>query len=895
MFCAAFAAPLTSAAQAAPQKTEGEATAVTVVSVDGDIDRPEGMLARVAGTGTLRLEFEMPRDAGVEVVPTYLIHNTGTKGAQVGAAFNGDTTWTNGMLWLPRVFEDAGEIRQDSQGNDIKPQQVQIEGAVTAPLRIDDHRRGERLTFPATAGSNSLILDFTDQHIDILKLEIVPVTDPAAYVPPEGTPSGNRTVTIQGEDAVLKSDSTLYPISDLTSAETTPSHYQYIKLNTIGGSNWQSPGQWIEWEVPVEEAGYYTISFRLRQNITRGMDSRRRITIDGEVPFAELSAYSFSYNRGWQAHTLGDEDNGDYYIYLDAGSHTLRMEALMGEALETDTLVAQAVSELNALYRKIIMITGATPDLYRTYNLHKQIPGLTDSFLDIAGRLRGEVARIEGRSGVSGSELTFMNQLALQLENFADNTDLIPASLDNFKSNISTLSSLLSTLRSQPLEIDEIVFAMKDGEEVKAGAGFFASLWHEIRRFFASFITDYTVMESGGGEGESITVWALTGRDQAQAMRNMITDTFTPETGIHVKLSFITTGLVEATMAGKGPDVAIGVARTVPVDMGVRGALIELSSMPGFEALRSRFQETSFQPYTYRGKVYALPETQECNVMYVRTDILEEFGLGISDTWEELMGQVAILSQYNMEIGIPQTIISTLLLQNGMTYYDDSLQKTVFSTREAYNVYETFVQMFREYECPKYFDASNRFRTGEMPVVVAGFSFFNTISVLAPEIKGLWEIHPLPGTLTEAGGEPNRTTDSVGLADVIFSAAGDRADAAFRFLSWWTGAEAQLRYATELENMLGPAGRYSTANLEAFAGLNWAPSQQRIIAAQREWLYEMPEVPGSYIVTRNINNLFIDLVENEANVRESLLKYSRQMDDELARKYAEIQRINARQ
>lgn len=897
ILCTTLGAPVAASSPSAAMITSVEnanetGISCTYISSDGDITPSEGMLARIAGSGTLQLGFNVPVATDVEVVLTYRVYNAGTKGVQLGAVVNEEDAWKNGMLWLPRVFRDGGVIKQDAAGNDIKPQQVQIEEAVTAPLRIDDHRRGEQLTFKAVAGANTVTLDFKDQKIDLINVEILPVTELEKYIAPTVDVSGVKTVTIQGEHATFKSDSMLYPISDLTSAATTPSHYQFIKLNTIGGSNWQTPGQWIEWEIPIEESGYYTISFRVRQNIARGMESRRRIYIDGSVPFAELMSYSFPYNRSWQAHTLGDRENGDYYIYLEKGKHTLRMEALMGERLETDALVADAVSELNSLYRKIIMITGTTPDLYRTYNLHKQIPNLAESFLDIADRLRAEVSRIEGKNDVLGSELSFMNQLALQLENFAEDSDLIPNSLDTFKSNISTLSSLLTTLRNQPLEIDSIVVAMKEGAEVKADAGFFVTIWHEFRRFLASFVADYTSMQADAeGVGEPIDVWTLTGRDQAQVLRNMIVDTFTPQTGIRVNLSFIQTGLLEATMAGKGPDVAIGVGRTQPVDMGVRGVLLDLSTMPGFDDLRSRFQESAFNPYTYNGKVYALPETQECNVMYVRTDILESFGLGISNTWHELMGQIAILSQYNMEIGIPQTVISTLLLQSGMTYYDQSGQKTVFSSHEAYDVYEVFVQMFREYECPQFFDASNRFRTGEMPIVIAGFSFFNTLSVLAPEIKGLWDIYPIPGTLKD--GEINHTTDATGMADVIFSVAGDRAEDAFTFLTWWTDAEAQLRYATELENMLGPAGRYPTANLEAFSGLNWSADQQRIIAAQRKWVYEMPEVPGSYIVSRNINNMFIDMVVEGSNIRESLLKYSRQMDEELARKFAEIESILA--
>ena len=54
---------------------------------------------------------------------------------------------------------------------------------------------------------------------------------------------------IQGEQANYKSDSSIYPIYDRSSFETVPNSALNIKLNTIGGSKWKVPGQWIEWEI----------------------------------------------------------------------------------------------------------------------------------------------------------------------------------------------------------------------------------------------------------------------------------------------------------------------------------------------------------------------------------------------------------------------------------------------------------------------------------------------------------------------------------------------------------------------------------------------------------------------------------------------------------------------
>src|SRR5690606_27344748 len=126
---------------------------------------------------------------------------------------------------------------------------------------------------------------------------------------------------------------------------------------------------------------------------------------------------------------------------------------------------------------------------------------------------------------------------------------------------------------------------------------FFQTALHEVRAFIASFFHDYTgILATVSPEGEStdlprdqaaeqdaLKVWIGVGRDQAQILKQMIEDTFTPETGIQVKLELVSEMqrlLVPAAIAGTQPDVAIGVA---DMDLAFRGAVVDLSQFPDFE------------------------------------------------------------------------------------------------------------------------------------------------------------------------------------------------------------------------------------------------------------------------------------------------------------------------
>ena len=51
----------------------------------------------------------------------------------------------------------------------------------------------------------------------------------------------------------------------------------------------------------------------------------------------------------------------------------------------------------------------------------------------------------------------------------------------------------------------------------------------------------------------------------------------------------------------------------------------------------------------------------------------------------------------------------------------------------------------------------NRFRMGEMPLGIANYGEYNTLSVFAPELRGEWGMAPVPGGLACPTGRINRT------------------------------------------------------------------------------------------------------------------------------------------
>ena len=112
---------------------------------------------------------------------------------------------------------------------------------------------------------------------------------------------------------------------------------------------------------------------------------------------------------------------------------------------------------------------------------------------------------------------------------------------------------------------------------------------------------------------------------------------------------------------------------------------------------------------------------------------------------------------------------------------------------------------------------------------------------------------------------------------------------AWEFVRWFTDTEAQCRYAREVESILGPSGKYATANIEAFKRIStWTSSESETIQQQWDWTVGTPEVPGGYYTSRCVEFAYNKVYNEKENPVESLLLYVDEINQELARKRKEF-------
>jgi len=700
-------------------------------------------------------------------------------------------------------------------------------------------------------------------------------------------------LTIEGEKASGKSDATMYPLNDRTSPLTVPSSYMQIKNNTIGGSKWVQPGQWIEWDVDAPTDGLYSISFRYRQNIKNNGVSYRKLYIDGEIPFEEAQAIEFPYGSGFQAMTLGDGDE-QWQFYLDEGMHTLRLEVTAGEFSEIISMTDKTVLELNAVYRTILMITGPSPDIYRDYSFNKMIPETIEQMSDLAARL-GEIdqfiSQITGSD--SGQDTAAIRRIKRNLEDMIDDDATIAERLNDFQNNISSLAAWVLDAKEQPLELDYIVVSGKDEPEVAGEAGFFANAKFQLMQFIVSFFIDYNIIgDSENAYEQSSTVWIQTGRDQAQVIRGLINESFTDDKNININLQLVAMGsLLPAVIANLGPDCVLQLAQNEPLNYAFRGAVVDLSQFDGVESVKSRFSESALIPFSYEDHIYALPESQSFQMLFYRKDILADLQIRETDldTWDGILKSVLPELQKNyLSFGLLPAMnnYAVLMYQNQGTLYNGTSDATLLNSIENVKAFTMFAELYTDYQQPIAFDFANRFRTGQMPLAVMDFTAYNQLSVFAPEIKGLWGVRKVPGTIQEDGSIDYSAVSTV-IGCVMMSGAKDK-QATWEFMNWWTSDETQTAYGRNLESIMGTAARYNSANLTAFSSLTWDGDMGEQLQDQRQYVRAIPEVPGGYYTTRYFDFAYRDVVINGYEVREILDNSTKQINAEITTKREEF-------
>ena len=796
-------------------------------------------------------------------------------------------------FYLYRLWENAEkDFSENKRGDEYSPEQRELFNWQKGNINDSEGFVTEPLCIALSKGNHTLTLTLNNEAVKIKNVTLKTpetlltyaeyksqITDTKKY--------GGKEIVIEGEKAEFKSQKSFVPLADRNDAEVSPSDPYKKKINYIGGTNWNGLGGTITWNVNAPEDGWYKLGFHFRQNYLQEGISYRKLLIDGEIPFAEAKAVGFNYKSDWQYMTLEDEKNNEMPVFLTKGDHTIGLKVTLGEMSAYAEKLQKITDRMGLLYRKIVKITGESPDANRDYDLFVAIPELNTELPDISKKLEELAVYSEKLSGSKGgSNAQIMRKAAVTINQMLEVKYESHTKLSAFYDNYSSLCSWAYEMQNMALDIDAVLLTAPKKDFQMGKTTFFENLSFSFNRLLATYISDYERQEK---DEKALTLWLNWGRDQITLLENLIANDFTPKTGIEVDIKITATSLVQAGLAGNGPDFQLSVARTDPLNYAMRGLLYDLKKFDNYDEIIKRFSKTALVPYEYKNGVYGLPSTETFPMLFIRTDIFEELELEVPKTWEEFINCAKVITLNNMNCGMTSDGF-LFMTQMGVPVYNEDKTATNLMSSGAVEAYTYMTDFFTKYKFPKTFSFFNRFRTGLMPMAIANYAENATLRAAAPEISGKWQMFELPG-LVDENGNINNSVNGTGTANVILNWS-DKKDEAWKFLDWWTSDDIQHRFSVNIESILGASGRYESANMNAVYKLGWDNETLEALKGQFGKVINLPEVPGSYYVSRSIQQVYWNVVNNGQNVEDMLEKWIPEADDEIRRKIEEYETEN---
>lgn len=804
-----------------------------------------------------------------------------------------------------RVYSDE---QLNPSGQKVRSNQIESPKWMSAYVKDSFGYFGEAMYFYLDKGKHTITFESIKEPMAIAAIKLV--SKDLASTSYDKVLEKNRTagakevsgvledgiVIVQAENTYEKSDPKLYAVSDTTSTRNQPYKSGAKLINAIGGSSWKDANQWMSWKVTVPESGFYNIGARSKQNFVRDVYCNRTLYIDGEIPFAQASNLHFEFDDEWKVEKFGGD--APYLFYLEKGEHVITLKVTAGDLEGILTQADYILEDLNRINLDLLALLSINPDADRDYQIGRYMPETVTQLGENARKLQDIYNQLVQRTGKKDTLTAQLEQLISLLNKMHDSPDKIASLYNRYRELVGTFGNWIMTVRERPLMLDYIFVCEPAAKIDTKEDGFFTKLYSGILSVAYSFVQDSSMLsETSNDEGgkEPITVWigsGLTGgRDQAMALNQMIQQNFTYNSGIPVNLQLVPAEtILMATLAGRGPDVALQVKMTDPVDFALRHAVYDLSQFSDFNEINARFFGSAAEPFQYDKGVYALPESMSFPMLFYRTDVLKDLGIDVSKlkTWDSIIEILPILQAKNMNFALPATMqtYSMFLYQMGDEYYTNDSKASNLSSNTSLDAFEYWTDFYSSYSLPIDFSFENRFRTGEMPIGIAEYTTYNLLSISAPEIKGKWAMIELPGVV-------NNDNQIVNISPItsqgcILMNTSKLKDEAWEFMKWWTSADSQYEFGKQLEAVMGAAARYNTANRQALQRMPWTAVDRVALMKQADHIRGIPQIPGGYFTERNLNFAKLAVINDSANPRETLTDYSEMITEEITLKRKEF-------
>ncbi|MGN0297985.1 MAG: extracellular solute-binding protein [Lachnospiraceae bacterium] len=849
----------------------------------------------------ITVSVDVPKTAQYCIKFDYLSYDTSILPVEVAFQVDGAYPfYETRSLKFETTWVSSGESL-DRYGNEIATVPDKLIQWEQKYLMDSSYYRSQPLMLELTQGTHEFQFEVLEGTFLLGNITLEAETEVAAYAGSE-VATGDAIIVVEAEDFTYRNDSSIHGLTEYDTS-LTPYNTSKKEINTIDEASFNTAGQTISYEFPVEKDGYYYIGMNYSQTGKTDFPVFADIKIDGELPSDAFQSYPINYSSKYTDSTLTDSEGKKLSVYLTAGTHTISF------TLSNDNLrhVLEGINEImagvNSLSLEITKVAGTNKDQYRDLQLTRYIPDVADRMYYWAEELR--VLRDSLKQYAPGKDdLAVVSTLTIaadQLESLADEPDEIPYRVDELATSTNSannyLANAIDNLLADNVAIDQI-YIYQESAKLPSRPNVFQSLAMNASRFISSFFSQS--YSASSADSTHLQVSVARSRQYVEILQKMIDEQFTAKTGIQVDVTMMPDQykLVLANSSGSAPDVATGINYTIPYELALRGALTDLTQFEDFQEVASVYEDGLFITSTIGDSIYAMPETINFWVLFYRTDVLEKLGLEAPNTLQDVIDMLPELQMRGLNFYYPTAGMTGMRNFHGTTplinqhggymYSDTAAQGCGLNSEASVEGFTALTELFTIYNLPVNCDSFyQHFRNGDYPIGIADYTAYNLISNAAPELEGSWEIALVPGVEQEDG-EILRYTCGAAESTVIFSSNPEREAMAWEFVKWWSSTEVQAEFGQTVQIIYGDEYMWPTANMEAFMKLPWDSQDKQVIAEQTTWVYEAARVPGTYLMEREMSNAFNDIVVNGENLRSRLDEAVKTINREFDRKLEEF-------
>lgn len=872
-------------------------------------DYENGSVADVSHGDYIEVTVEVFEDALYEVGFDYLSYDESILPLEIAFTVDGNYPfYESRSITLETTWVSDEETDIDRYGNEIVSLPSKLIQWEHKELGDSSYRYSTPLLVELTKGTHTFGITVKEGTMLLGNLTLSAPTRISEYSGSEEA-KGDALIVIEGEDFTYRNDSSIHASFEYDNSLSPLSAKQKV-LNVVDEDSFNTAGQRITYSFNVTKAGYYNLAMNYRQSEKNDFPVFLDIRIDGEIPNTEFMSYWLTKSTKFTTKAFTDSEGNALSVYLEEGEHTISMTISADNIRYALEDVDRIMSEISDLSLEVTKVAGTNKDKYRDLKLTRYIPdleerlqGWVDDLYSIAEQAQGYVGADDPKDVAAFSYLLIA---ADQLQTLADEPDELVYRVDELSTSVNSINTQIANfvdiMNDNDVSIDRIYLFQEDAK-LPSGLNFFEGLMMSAKRFFYSFFgQSYSASNT---DDSHIQVWVNRPRQYVEIMQKMIDEEFTPATGIEVDLSIMTDAqkLILSNASGDTPDIATGINYSIPFDLAIRGALVDLTSFDNYKEVFGRYSDGLLVPSVVGDGLYSLPETMNFYVMFYRTDVLEKLGLEAPDTMDELIAMLPDLQMRGLNVYYPTAAMlamrnfhgtTPLIFQNDGSLYGDTALDIELDSEASVEGFTQLTELFTLYDLPV--DVPNfyqHFRNGDLPIGIADFNSYNLILNAAPEIANSWEIALVPGVYDEESGEVLRYMSGGAESTVMFASDEERQQKAWDFMDWWSSTSVQAEFGQRLQILYGDEYIWPTANLEAFMLLPYPTDDKDIILEQAKNILEAPRLLGSYMMERELSNAFNDVVVNGESVRSEIDETVKSVDRETRRKLEEFGYIDA--